>query len=132
VKLIKEIVLPFAKVQLYEPPLARIEFMGRKPIGREECIEVNGHIARFANFKEIPVLIMATEEVHFEAEAREESSSEAGMKHTMADGFVARNLAQKLMVNFYLKFNRPRKPSKAFTSEEEAVKWLYSIAESRL
>ena len=49
------------------------------------------------------------------------------MKYTIADAIIVSNLAQKILINFYLKFNKPPKPSQAFNSEEQAINWLLSV-----
>jgi hypothetical protein len=123
-ELIKEIVFSYGKIQLWHPLLIRIEFFSKAMIGRAECIEVNNTIGLLTNQGLTPVLTVAAEDTYFDSEAREESSSPDGLRYTIADAFVARNLAQKLMVNFYLNFNKPYKPSKAFSSEEDAIRWL--------
>jgi hypothetical protein len=128
VKLIKEIVFECGQVQLYEPRHIRIGFFPKQVIGRAECIDVNNALAELSGHEEILVMTLAAEDTIFNAEAREESAGEAGMRYTLADAFVAKTLAQKLMVNFYLKFNKPGKPSKAFSSEEDALSWLFSYA----
>lgn len=127
-ELVKEITFSYGKIQLFEPRYIRIEFFSKHTIGRVECIEVNRALAELAGYKEILVMTTAAEDTIFNAEAREESAGEAGMKYTLADAFVAKTLAQKLMVNFYLKFNKPPKPSKAFASEEDALSWLFSYS----
>ena len=63
----------------------------------------------------------------FEPESRAFSASEEGLKYTMADAMVFNSMAHRLMANFYLKFNKPSRPSKAFTSIESAREWLLSI-----
>ncbi|MBS1635277.1 MAG: hypothetical protein JST26_05095 [Bacteroidetes bacterium] len=127
-ELVKEIIFSYGKVQLWNPELIRIEFFSKAMIGRKECIEVNNAIGILTEGKQALVLTVAAEDTNFDAEARDESSSPNGLRFTIADAFVARNLAQKLMVNFYLRFNKPAKPSKAFASEDEAIAWLRSQA----
>ena len=124
-ELVREIIFPYGKVQLWNPELIRIEFFSKAMIGRRECIEVNNTIGVLTGGRQARVITVAAEDTHFDAEARDESSSPNGLRFTIADAFVARNLAQKLMVNFYLRFNKPAKPSKAFNSEEDAIKWLW-------
>ncbi len=44
-----------------------------------------------------------------------------------ATAVVVDTLAYKLIANFYLKFNKPKRPYKVFSKEEEAIKWLKTI-----
>ena len=41
----------------------------------------------------------------------------------ICDAFIVKSLAQKLLANFYLKFNKPVHPSKVFNSVYEAKTW---------
>ncbi|MFL5754506.1 MAG: hypothetical protein ACJ76F_13925, partial [Bacteroidia bacterium] len=41
-----------------------------------------------------------------------------------ARAFVVYNLANKLEVNHFLKFNRPTTPTKLFTSGHDAQRWI--------
>jgi hypothetical protein len=52
-------------------------------------------------------------------QAREESNPYAS-----AEAYVINSLAQKLIGNFYLKFNKPVRPTKFFHNMEEAAEWL--------
>ncbi len=125
-KLVREITFDFAVVQLFEPRYIRIEFFAKKKIDGEACRAVIEALGDLCGHKMVLVMTVAAESTLFTAEAREESASENGLKYTLADAFVARNLAQRLMVNFYLKINKPVKPSMAFPTEEDALNWLFS------
>lgn len=127
--LINEIILPFASIKLFEPTLIKIEFFGGTIISKEEVAKIIDVIGELSNHQEVLVLNTAADDTQFTTEARHESASENGLKYTLADAFVARNLAQKLLVNFYIKFNQPAKPTKAFINEEEAIEWLYSFTQ---
>lgn len=48
------------------------------------------------------------------------------------DAIVVQSLAQRLMANFYIKFNRPSRPTKIFDDVEEATRWLYKVKEDSL
>lgn len=44
-----------------------------------------------------------------------------------AAAMVIDNIANKLIINFFIRFNKPAYPYKAFESADEAVKWLKSV-----
>lgn len=58
------------------------------------------------------------------SEVREYMASERRTKHSLADGFVLHSLPQKIMGNFYLKFNSPPIPTQMFSREADAIQWL--------
>lgn len=61
-----------------------------------------------------------------EPELREWASQPNEMGYTYVDAIVISNLAQKLIANFYLKFNKPPRPTKIFNDSKKAVEWILS------
>ena len=57
-------------------------------------------------------------------EARELAANNELSKNRISLAFVTDSLAHKLVVNFFIKFNRPNTPTKLFTDEREAISWL--------
>lgn len=43
---------------------------------------------------------------------------------TKADAFVLSSLSHKILANFYLKMSPPERPTKFFSDEASALKWL--------
>ena len=64
-----------------------------------------------------------------DTDVREWASSDSQNKHTVADAIIVKNMAQRIVGNFYIQFNRPIKPTKLFTSREDAFKWLLEQGE---
>lgn len=62
-----------------------------------------------------------------EDDMRKSSASEAENKHTIADAIIVKSLSQRLIANFYLRFNRPVKPTRIFSDPESAAFWLMSF-----
>jgi hypothetical protein len=59
-----------------------------------------------------------------EPELREWASQPNENGYTYVDAIVISNLAQKLIANFYLKFNKPPRPTKIFYDSDKAVEWI--------
>lgn len=59
-----------------------------------------------------------------EPEVQEWAADTSGNHYTYCDAIVIRNLAQKIMGDFYIKFNRPKMPTKIFYSVEKALEWI--------
>jgi hypothetical protein len=57
-------------------------------------------------------------------EARAYASTKESALYRSAEALVIYSLAQKLVANFYLRFNKPIVPTRFFQDEEEAIKWL--------
>jgi hypothetical protein len=62
-----------------------------------------------------------------EPEAREYLRSGILDPTRIATAVVIDRLATKLLVNFFIRFNKPKTPMKMFTCEVQALKWLRSF-----
>jgi hypothetical protein len=60
-------------------------------------------------------------------EVREWSANTSGNNYTFVDAIVISNFAQKLIADFYLKFNKPAMPTKIFKSREKASEWILEM-----
>ncbi|MBI1837152.1 MAG: hypothetical protein HYR91_07785 [Flavobacteriia bacterium] len=59
-----------------------------------------------------------------EPEVRNWSAKELEKSYTFVDAIVISNIAQKILADFYLKFNKPAQPTKIFNSTEKAIDWI--------
>ncbi len=57
-------------------------------------------------------------------DVREWSSSEIDVKYTVVDAIVINSIGQKILADFYLKINKPKQPTKIFTSLDKAIEWV--------
>lgn len=62
-------------------------------------------------------------------EVRDWAADTSGNNYTYCDAIIISNLAQKIIANFYIKFNKPKMPTKVFTSTEKAMEWILSQME---
>jgi len=69
------------------------------------------NIYHFASFSDV------------DPETREWAADDEGNKYTISDAIVIGSLSQKIITDFYLKFNKPARPTKIFYSLEKAVDW---------
>jgi UPF0288 family protein (methanogenesis marker protein 3) len=60
-------------------------------------------------------------------EARENAITIEDNTPTRASAIVVRNLAQKIVADFYYKINKPKQPFKVFWSFEKGIIWLQSL-----
>lgn len=58
-----------------------------------------------------------------EPEVREWAANPEGNDYTFTDAIVIDSLSQKILTDFYLRFNRPIRPTKIFYSLEKSIKW---------
>ncbi|MGZ3901108.1 MAG: DUF7793 family protein [Bacteroidia bacterium] len=126
-KLVQETKLPYAVVGLYSPALIRIEITADILITKKEAKELNDIMAQLSRGKALPYMLLANENTQFHSSARMYSASVEGSKHKSAEALIIRTLTHKLLADLYLKINKPRKPCKTFTNEEDGIDWLLSI-----
>jgi hypothetical protein len=101
-----------------------------KPNRTMKLIDGQNMVKAFADLgggKKYPLLFIAGDFTLANAEARYYAASEEANLYTVAVVFIVNNIAQKIMGNAFITFNKPVKPTKILTSEEEGVKWLKSF-----
>lgn len=72
----------------------------------------------------LPVLVACGDLATTNVELLYHLAQEGSNPYSLADGFVLSSLNQKLLANFYIKINRPSRPTKFFKNEEDALTWL--------
>jgi hypothetical protein len=72
-------------------------------------------------------LIEAGIKTEVEDDMRYAAASTVENKFTIADAIIVKSLSQRIIANFYLRFNKPVKPTKIFSDREEAAFWLMSF-----
>lgn len=87
----------------------------------KEIVKIVGELG---NGEKIPVFVMTFDFIYIHSEAKAYSASEEGEKYSLANAVLIDNLAKALVFNFYLKFNKPTVPTKAFRNIEDGLAWL--------
>ena len=72
-------------------------------------------IFEFASFAEV------------DPEMRKHRATEKGTNFSLSDALVISNFPQKMLGDFYLRINRPSRPTKVFYSVEKAVEWSLKL-----
>lgn len=84
------------------------------------------HIHGKMHFKELPFAIIVDfrSNVSSSHEARSYGAKNEYMHQHIAYGLVAKSLAEKLLVNFFIRFNKPDVPSRLFTLMQSCENWV--------
>jgi hypothetical protein len=93
----------------------------------EDLKEVNEAAGIIGQGKAYPNLIFISQFLNAEADFRNYAAGEESNRFTKADAFVVNSVALKLIGNFYIRFNKPLRPTRIFTSAKEATSWLYTF-----
>jgi hypothetical protein len=126
-QLLQEIKFSYATVKLFSNKLIRIEIFGDVTVSREQAKEMNDAIGVLSKGRESMIMILADEITRFSKEAQEFSASEEGLRYTIGDALVVKSMTQRITANLYLMVNKPKKPSKIFSSEKNALAWLEAL-----
>jgi hypothetical protein len=81
-------------------------------------------IEKIGGGRSFPNLILSGKFTSLEDGVREYMASEYANRFTIADAFVIHSLTHKILMNLYLKFDKPARPTAAFYRQEDAIRWL--------
>ncbi len=81
------------------------------------CNELSGNVQR-------PALVVVGEFANFNTDAREFTADPSRETASTAIAYVLTSLAQRMVANFFIRFNKPVKPVKFFRDRASALAWL--------
>jgi hypothetical protein len=84
----------------------------------------NEVMGKMVNYQKVPLLITLDEFAIPPVETRVFWAKKESCPYASADAYVATNFGHKFIGNFYLKFNKPDRPTKIFSNEKDAIEWL--------
>lgn len=127
VEILKNISLSHSEISLRKDGIVEITFKEGTQIGLSECEELIASYAKILEPKKYPLLHIVENYVILTKEAREFSVTDNGLRFSIAEAYVIHSLAHKLVINFYLKVNKPAVPTKFFGKKEDAEEWLFQF-----
>jgi hypothetical protein len=92
----------------------------------------NEFIILYNNLSDVmnyPIVYEFGENCNITKEARENGILIEGLSPISATAIIASNSIYQLIGNFYIKFNKPKKPYKVFRKMEDAINWLTPFVE---
>ncbi len=114
-------------VSLLDEGILHIHLKGGSEIELADAVLIVEAMGKLGGGKKYPVMIDAGEFTSVDKEVRIFSASPESNIYTLADAIAYVSLAQKLIANFYIQYNKPSVPTKAFPTKEEALEWLKSF-----
>jgi hypothetical protein len=96
------------------------------PITLDMAKKVVHNRLKFANYRDVPIMIGENGLRSIEKDAREYLSSDEGIKGLKAGALVTKSLFSRHLANFFIRISviRPKIPTRLFSDEEEALEWL--------
>ena len=79
--------------------------------------------------KGVPHLILKVSGEHamIDSDTRSFMATHEALQYSIAEAVIVKNMAQCIIGNFYIKFDKPDKPVRLFDNIEEAEKWLLTF-----
>jgi hypothetical protein len=124
---ISAIALRISKVALRDDGILHIDIRANENFLASDVREIVEAAAQLGAGRSMPNLITVGEFTTPDNEARKMASSPEWCKYKTADAFVLRSFSQVLVANFYIKFNKPCRPTRYFMNEADALEWLGSF-----
>lgn len=118
------ITLSLGEVRLLEPAILENIINDGVVIEPADVIAFKQANENLAKGKPYAVLVNFAEVVSIKREAKELVASKNFKRQAVAQALLINSTGQKIVANFYLKFNKPHLPTKAFTDRERAMDWL--------
>ncbi len=107
----------------YNDKILNIKFRKGKSIELDEAKEVYHACDKIAG-NEIHANLIDSREIQFMTDESRKYFAAQDKSSVVAIALLATNRIQITLANFYLKFSKPKIPTKLFNSEPEARKWL--------
>ncbi len=124
---INKITFEVFTLTLRKDGILNVDISAEKEYTVDNLKELMPIMGQFLNYKKVPMLITRDESVLPTLETRNYWAKKDSCPYSLAEAFIMKTLALKLIGNFYLKVNKPGRTTRIFSSEEDAVKWLKSF-----
>ena len=119
---------------VYENDNLKLELRNGIVYGWYKASSVNLDVAKdivssrktFTNNKPVKILVMQAGLKGIKKEARSYLSSDESVEGIIAAAILSKNAFQRHLANFFVAITviRPKVPTRLFSEEEEAIKWL--------
>lgn len=105
------------------------EILDEKELETEDVIENRQAALSITGQSRYLSLVIAAPYSTITHEARKEAGEPSNYIHTIAQAIVVKNLASRILGNFFLRFHRPPCPCRLFNDRAAALSWLMEFAD---
>jgi hypothetical protein len=112
---------------LREDGIVQIDVFPEEEITIEDVKQGVEYLKEIGGGKKFPLLFIAQEYSMPSDATREFLADRNSIPFSIAEAFVICSLPQKIVGNFYLRVNKPARPTQIFTKETDALIWLNSF-----
>lgn len=116
--------LQIGELSKLEGNILRLELKDEVEIESSDIIALSEATTSMSEGIKYGLLVISGKYTTVTPEARKTAARQDLGINRIALAFVSNSLAQKLLVNFFISFNKPTTPTKLFTNQNDAKKWL--------
>lgn len=124
---IKELDFPDVNLQLKSNDVVYVLFKNNCTLDIDLQIRLLDYYRDITGGKLMRFIFLAADNVSVTKEARDNAILIEDQSMVGASALIVTNLAYKIIANFYMKVNKPKRPLKAFGKEEDAIEWLKKL-----
>lgn len=117
-----------ATICMIKEEILRIDITPDALFDREDMSDLISGAQKIGQGKKFRNLIVVGKGAITDTEARVLSASVEGSKYKIADAFVIDSLGQQLIMNIYIKLQKPHVPTRFFFDEDAAIEWLSVVS----
>jgi hypothetical protein len=125
---IPSVELQKARVWLRPDNIVETDIYEEVELSTDDVKEIIDAIGNVSEQRPLPQLIVAGKRSGPDLEAMKHIASDGSSPYAIAEAYVIASLSQKIIAKFYINFNKPARPTKMFSNEADAVKWLQEQA----
>ncbi|UKN03362.1 hypothetical protein K6119_07515 [Paracrocinitomix mangrovi] len=114
-------------VYMIEPGILVSEYYEDIELNLPLAKKINELAAELTGGKAVPQLFLACVGQTVTKEVRDWSAAELSNKYTLCTAVVCNTLAHKIIGNFFIKIQRPPRPSRMFATIGEAKEWVLTF-----
>ena len=119
-------------VTIYSNNIAHIYVKAGQRVTLETVEETQAYFATLGEEKRYYMIFEYGPLADLDPEVRTSRAKKGGSKYALVDAFVVNSLGHRLIADFYLRFNRPKRPTRIYSSVEKAAEWcLKKIQKAR-
>jgi hypothetical protein len=119
----KQVVVPYY-LYLRADGIVYVRISSEKDETLELVKEMVKKMGEMVNYSQVPILARHEDFALPGKANRDYWAKKESCPYSKAEAFMIGSTGLKLIANFYLKINKPERPTRMFTDEEEAVTWL--------
>lgn len=119
-----EIKLKHSRIALRNDGIVELHTSNNHEYEIQDVKENVAAIGQLSGGKKVQVLIVGGAFTSVSKEARVFMASEESLQYSLCEAFLLNSLPQRMLINFYIRVNKPLVPTRAFSSKSEALDWL--------